>query len=225
MRPGKGTASRAPRAALSAAALGRALGGRLPDAGMRIGLLGGSFNPTHDGHLDLSKTALVRLALDEVWWLVSPQNPLKPKAGMAGLDQRVAQARTAADHPRIRVTALESELGTRYSVDTIKTLKRQFPKVDFVWLMGADNLIQLPNWKDWEQLFRQVAIAVFARPGYSEQALAGEPAKLFADCRVAERRAAQLAATPPPAWAFIHGPLNLSSSTAIRKQAAERGRN
>ncbi len=221
MRPGKGTASRTPCPALSAAALGRALGGRLPDAGTRIGLLGGSFNPTHDGHLDLSKTALVRLALDEVWWLVSPQNPLKPKDGMAGLDQRVAQARTAVDHPRIRVTALEAELGTRYSVDTIKTLKRQFPKVDFVWLMGADNLIQLPNWKDWEQLFRQVAIAVFARPGYSEQALAGKPAKLFADCRVAEPRAAGLAATPPPAWAFIHGPLNPSSSTAIREQAAE----
>ncbi len=172
--------------------------------------------------MDLSKTALDRLALDEVWWLVSPQNPLKPKDGMAGLDQRVAQARAVVEPPRIRVTALEAELGTRYSVDTVKALKQQFPKVDFVWLMGADNFIQLPDWKDWEQLFRQVAIAVFTRPGYSQQALAGRPAELFARCRVAERRADQLAGTPPPAWVFIHGPLNPSSSTALRKQAAEK---
>ncbi len=224
-RPGNRTARRAPpRGAPSPAALGRALGGQLPGHGMRIGLLGGSFNPAHSGHLDLSRTALVRLALDEVWWLVSPQNPLKPKEGMADLDQRVAQARAAVDYPRIRVTALEAELGTRYSVDTVKALKRYFPKVDFVWLMGADNLIQLPDWKDWEQLFREVAIAVFARPGYSQRALAGKPAELFAQRRLAERHAARLAGTPPPAWIFIHGPLNPSSSTALRKKAAKRGR-
>jgi nicotinate-nucleotide adenylyltransferase len=223
MRLGKRTPGRVRHAALSAAALERALGGRRPGPGTRIGLLGGSFNPTHDGHLDLSKTALVRLALDEVWWLVSPQNPLKPTDDMASLDQRVAQACASVDHPQIRVTALEAELGTRYSVDTIKALKRHFPKVDFVWLIGADNLIQLPDWKDWEQLFRQVAIAVFARPGYSRKALAGKPARLFADCRVAERRADQLAVTPPPSWVFIHGPLNPSSSTAIRKKVAGHG--
>jgi nicotinate-nucleotide adenylyltransferase len=223
MRPGKESASRAPSAAPSLAALGRALGGRLPGSGSRIGLLGGSFNPAHDGHLDLSKTALDRLSLDEVWWLVSPQNPLKPKDHMAGLDQRATQARASVDHPQIRVTALEAELGTRYSVDTVKALKRQFPEVHFVWLMGADNLIQLPEWKDWKQLFRQVAVAVFARPGYSQRALASKPAKLFADCRVTERRADQHAVTPPPAWVFIHGPLNPSSSTAIRKQVPEKG--
>ena len=223
MRPGKGTISRASSAAPSLAALGQALSGRLPGSGMRIGLLGGSFNPAHDGHLDLSKTALDRLSLDEVWWLVSPQNPLKPKDDMAGLDQRVAQARASVDHPQIRVTALEAELGTRYSIDTVKALKRQFPEVHFVWLMGADNLIQLPDWKDWEQLARQIPVAVFSRPGYSKRALGSKPAKLFADCRVSEQRADQLAGTPPPAWAFIHGPRNPSSSTAIRKQVPEKG--
>lgn len=223
MRLGKTASGQAPRQSLSAAALERALGGRRPEPAERIGLLGGSFNPAHSGHQDLSKTALDRLALDQVWWLVSPQNPLKPREGMAGLDQRVAAARAAVDHPQIRVTALESELGTRYTVDTVKALLRDFPKVHFVWLMGADNLIQLPQWKDWERLFRLVPVAVFARPGYSKQALASAPAKRFADCRVAEPQADQLAVTPPPAWVFIHGPLNPSSSTAIRKRRAERG--
>lgn len=209
--------------AVSPAALGRALGGRLPGPGMRIGLLGGSFNPTHPGHVNLSKTALVRLALDEVWWLVSPQNPLKSADGMAPLDQRVAQARAAVDHPRIRVTALEADLGTRYSVDTVEALIGHCPKVDFVWLMGADTFIELPRWKDWERLFRQVAIAVFARPGYTQQALSARPAESFAHCRVAERRADRLADTPPPAWVYIHGPLDPSSSTALRKRAADGG--
>ena len=212
----------APVGMVTDATLGRALGGRLPSAGQRIGLLGGSFNPTHDGHLELTRTALARLALDEVWWLVSPQNPLKPEAGMAGLDERVAQARDAVDHPQVRVTALEAALGTRYSVDTVQALTRHFPKVRFVWLMGADNLIQLPEWKDWQRLFERVAIAVFARPGYSERALAAKPAELFARARLAERLAAELADRPPPAWVFIHGPLNPSSSTALRAQAAAR---
>ena len=223
MAAGNRMDSPAPGGTVTDAALGRALGGRLPGAGMRIGLLGGSFNPTHDGHLELTKTALARLALDEVWWLVSPQNPLKPEAGMASLDERVAQARAAVAHPHIRITALEADLGTRYSVDTVQALIRHFPKARFVWLMGADNLIQLPEWKDWQQLFRCVAIAVFARPGYSEVALAGKPAELFARCRLAERLATELADKPPPAWVFIHGPLNPSSSTALRKQAAEGG--
>jgi nicotinate-nucleotide adenylyltransferase len=201
MRPGKRAASQVPRSTLSTAALERALGGRRPDPGMRIGLFGGSFNPAHDGHVELSVTALDRLGLDQIWWLVSPQNPLKPREGMAGLEQRVAEARAAVDHPQIRVTAIESELATRFS---------------------ADNLIQLPEWKDWEQLFQLVPVAVFARPSYSRRALASEPAKRFADCRVAEPHAGRLAEIPPPAWAFIRGPLNPSSSTAIRRRIAKR---
>ena len=212
----------APVRMVTDATLGRALGGRLPSAGQRIGLLGGSFNPSHDGHLELTRTALARLALDEVWWLVSPQNPLKPEAGMAGLEERVSQAREAVDQPQVRVTALEAALGTRFSVDTVQALTRHFPKVRFVWLMGADNLIQLPEWKDWRRLFERVPIAVFARPGYSERALATKPAELFARVRLAESQATELADRPPPAWVFIHGPLNPSSSTALRAQAAER---
>lgn len=222
MRPGKRAASQVPRSTLSTAALERALGGRRPDPGMRIGLLGGSFNPAHGGHVELSVTALDRLGLDQIWWLVSPQNPLKPRDGMADLEQRVAEARAAVDHPQIRVTAIESELATRYTVDTIRALLRQFSKVHFVWLMGADNLIQLPEWKDWEQLFQLVPVAVFARPSYSRRALASAPAKRFADCRVAEPHAGRLAEIPPPAWAFIRGPLNPSSSTAIRRRIAKR---
>ena len=210
----------------SAAALKRVLkqagGDPLPTAGARIGLLGGSFNPTHDGHLEISRTALARLSLDEVWWLVSPQNPLKSAEGMAGLEERLARARAAADRPGIRVTALESALGTRFTIDTVAAVKRSFPKHHFVWLMGADNLVQLPHWKNWEQLFARVAIAVIARPGYSRKALAGTAAKAFADHRLAERDAARLAETPPPAWVFLRGPRNPNSSTAIRKRAAKR---
>ena len=137
--------------------------------------------------------------------------------------RRAPKARAAVDHPQIRVTALESDLGTRYTVDTVRALMRQFPKVHFVWLMGADNLIQLPRWKDWEQLFQLVPVAVFARPGYSRRALASAPAKRFADSRLTGPQAARLALTPPPAWAFIRGPLSPSSSTAVRKKIAARG--
>ena len=140
---------------------------------------------------------------------------------MAKLDQRVAHARAAVDHPRIRVTALEDTLGTRYSVDTVEALRRHFPRVDFVWLMGADTFIQLPHWKRWERLLRQIPIAVFARPGYEQRALSGRPAGAFARYRVAERQAARLVRMRPPAWVFIHGPLDPSSSTELRKRAGK----
>ena len=141
----------------------------------RIGLLGGSFNPAHRGHLHLSLTALQRLDLDEVWWLVSPQNPLKPVAGMAPFPVRLDQARQiAAGHKRIRVTDLENRLGrSRYTVDTLKALRRRFPRLRFVWLMGGDNLVQIRRWERWAEIFRTVPIAVFDRPSYSAKALAG----------------------------------------------------
>ena len=190
--------------------------------GQRIGLLGGSFNPAHGAHLEISRTALTRLGLDEVWWLVSPQNPLKPARGMAPLESRLAGARDVADHPRIRVTALESALGTLYSADTVRALTTRFPKVRFVWLIGADNLGQIPRWKDWREIFAHVPVAVFARPNYSSRALSGKAAQSFARARIRESRATRLADTPPPAWVFIHGRLNPSSSTAIRGGAGDR---
>ena len=135
--------------------------------GASVGLLGGSFNPAHGGHRHVSVAALERLGLDEVWWLVSPQNPLKPVAGMAPLAARLQSAQRVARHPRIRATAIEEKLGTRRTVDTLRALRRRFPHVRFVWLMGADNLAQFHRWADWRTIARQAPIVVFARPRYA----------------------------------------------------------
>ena len=138
----------------------------------RTGLLGGSFNPAHRGHRRISLAAMERLGLEEVWWLVSPGNPLKPAAGMAPLPARFASARAAARRAPIRVTAIERELGTRYTADTLKALIRRYPHRQFVWIMGADNLAQFHRWRDWRTIARLVPIAVFARPGYEAEAFA-----------------------------------------------------
>ena len=138
----------------------------------RIGLLGGSFNPAHGGHRRISLFVLRALALDEIWWMVSPGNPLKPKAGMAPLDARVRSAMGQARRAPIRVTAIERELGTRYTVDTLGAIERRYPRYDFVWLMGADNLAQFHRWKDWRGIARRMPIAVIARPGYNGDAVA-----------------------------------------------------
>ncbi len=135
--------------------------------GYSVGLLGGSFNPAHGGHRRMSLAALQRLKLDEIWWLVSPQNPLKPAAGMASLSARLAYARAVANHPRIRVTAIEQQLGTQLTADTIPALKARFPQVRFLWLMGADNLLQFHRWADWRGIAREVPIVVLARPDYT----------------------------------------------------------
>ncbi|ODP38169.1 nicotinate-nucleotide adenylyltransferase [Sphingomonas turrisvirgatae] len=136
----------------------------------RIGLLGGSFNPAHRGHRAISLHALRALQLDEVWWLVSPGNPLKPVEGMAPLAARLASARRVARHAPIRPTAIEQQLKTRYTLDTLTKLTRRYPKNRFVWLMGADNLAQFDRWKGWRTIARQVPIAVVARPGYDARA-------------------------------------------------------
>jgi nicotinate-nucleotide adenylyltransferase len=143
--------------------------------GPLTGLLGGSFNPAHGGHRRISLFAARALGLDEVWWLVSPGNPLKPKAGMAPLSARVAKARQVARGAPIMVTAIERELGTRYTVETLRALQRRYPQRRFVWLMGADNLAQFDRWKDWRGIARMMPIAVIARPGY-DAAAAASPA-------------------------------------------------
>ena len=211
-RPGRHSLSR----------LRAALGGRLPAPGQRIGLLGGSFNPAHRGHLEISRAALDRLGLDRVWWLVSPQNPLKTTHDMAPMEQRLASARALARDPRILALALESALGTVYTADTVTALVERFPRARFVWLMGADNLIQVSDWKNWETIFRTVAVAVFDRPSYSLGALAATAARRFARRRLPESAARTLAERAPPAWVFVHQRLNPQSSTGIR--AAGRGR-
>ena len=189
-------------------------------AGLRIGLLGGSFNPAHAGHRHISLHALKALGLDQVWWLVSPQNPLKPTRGMASLAERMAEARGVARHPHIRVTAIERELGTRYTADTLSELKRRFPRTRFVWLMGADNLRQIPRWRHWTRIFRLVPVAVLARPTYSMNALGGMAARRYARRRVKDHRAKGLAGHATPAWIFLRNPLHPASATAIRRARA-----
>jgi nicotinate (nicotinamide) nucleotide adenylyltransferase/ribosome silencing factor RsfS/YbeB/iojap len=185
--------------------------------------LGGSFNPAHGGHLHLSLLALRRLALDEVWWLISPQNPLKPVAGMAPFAVRLEQARrVAAGRKRIVVSDLESRLGgSTYTADTLRALRARLPRLRFVWLMGADNLVQLRHWQRWSEIFQTVAIAVFDRPCHSLKALAGLPARRFSRHRVPISAARRLAEMKPPAWVFFHTRLDRSSATRLRSERQE----
>jgi nicotinate-nucleotide adenylyltransferase len=191
-------------------------------AGLRVGLLGGSFNPAHDGHRYVSLNALRSLGLDQVWWLVSPQNPLKPVAGMAPFAARLAQARQVARHPRIRVSDIEARLGTRFTVDTLARLKRLHGH-RFVWLLGADNLVQLPRWRRWRQIMAAVPVAVFERAPYSYAALAGKAAVRFGAARIGDDDLRDLVAMPPPAWAFVRLRSHPASATAIRAGAAPAG--
>jgi nicotinate-nucleotide adenylyltransferase len=186
----------------------------------RIGILGGSFNPAHSGHREISLAALALLGLDEVWWMVSPQNPLKPVDGMAPLPSRVDAAQKVAHHPRIRVTDIETRLGTRYTADTLRKLCETHRDCRFVWLMGADNLVQIAAWKDWTQIFHQLPIAVFDRPTYTYKGMAAQAARRFQAFRRPEQAAERLAITPPPAWTFIHHRLNPISATEIRAKRA-----
>jgi nicotinate-nucleotide adenylyltransferase len=191
----------------------RAFGWAVP---RRVGLLGGSFNPAHAGHLYISELALKLLGLDEVWWLVSPQNPLKPAKGMAPLAKRLEEARRQARHPKLRVTAIEADLGTRYTADTLATLCARYPRIRFVWLMGADNLRQIEHWRAWSSIFHLMPIAVFARHTYDSRALAGKAASRFRKYRRHLHRAGRFSSKTPPAWAFVHSRLHPASGTAIR---------
>ena len=184
--------------------------------GMRIGLLGGSFNPPHAGHVHISRVALARLGLDQVWWLVSPGNPLKNVSKLPDLGTRVAAARDIARHPRIAVTGFEGALGSGYSIDTIRFLQRRYPQTHFVWLMGADNLAGLHRWRAWEELFRRVPIAVLDRPGFRLKARASKAAQRFAAAAIDESDAAGLALMRPPAWTLLTIPLSKLSSTGLR---------
>lgn len=186
---------------------------------MRIGLLGGSFNPAHDAHLRISLVALKRLGLDQVWWLVSPHNPLKEEQRTPALAERVAAARTVGRHPKIVVTGFEGGRESPYTIDTIRFLKRRYPSVGFVWLMGADNLAAFHRWRAFEELFRLVPIAVFDRPGFRLKALASRAAQRFAFAQIDESDARGLAGLHPPAWALLTLPLSGLSSTRLRGEA------
>ncbi len=190
----------------------------------RVGLLGGSFNPAHDGHRHVALTALGRLGLDQVWLLVSPQNPLKGVGDMASLADRLASARQILGRdPRLRACALESAFSTRFTADTLAQLRRRFPRIAFVWLMGADNLAQMPRWRRWRRIYQTVPVAVFARSPYSQGALASMAAHRFARFRRAEARARGLAGCAAPAWCYVHARLHPASATAIRAQGLALG--
>lgn len=184
--------------------------------GESIGLLGGSFDPPHAGHVHISKAALTRFRLDRVWWVVSPGNPLKQR-GPAPMNQRMQAAREMIGHPRIEVTDIEARLGTRYTADTIRAIGGMFPDVRFVWLMGADNLSQFHLWQDWEEILFSVPMGVLARPGERMPARLSKTARIHADARLPSKASVLLARGEAPRWCFVNLPLSPASSTAIRK--------
>ena len=190
--------------------------------GQIIGLLGGSFNPPHAAHLLISETALKRLGLDKVWWIVSPGNPLKNRADQAPLAERIVLCRAVAKNPRIEITDFEADLPTPYTASTIAFLKRRSPLVRFVWIMGADNLASFDRWLHWREIFTTVPIVVVDRPGWRMKALASKAAQAFAGRRIPETDAKALIHAPPPAWTFLTGPLSHLSSTALRGKAKAR---
>ncbi|MGL4811739.1 MAG: nicotinate-nucleotide adenylyltransferase [Beijerinckiaceae bacterium] len=186
----------------------------------RIGLLGGSFNPAHNAHRLVSLTALKRLKLDWVWWLVTPGNPLKDNAGLPPLDARMAAARALAHHPRIRISGVERDFGTHYTRDSLMALRRRAPAARFVWLMGADNLTQFARWGGWRAIASMAPLCVVDRPRSTLKALSSRAALTLARYRLPERASAALPSRRPPAWVFLHGKRSTLSSTAIRQGLA-----
>ncbi|MFO1032547.1 MAG: nicotinate-nucleotide adenylyltransferase [Hyphomicrobiales bacterium] len=186
--------------------------------GQRIGLFGGSFNPAHRGHRMVALYALKRLKLDWVWWLVSPQNPLKDPRETDDYGKRLRQTRLMARHPRFVVTDLERQIASRNTAQTLAALKVPFKRAHFVWIMGADSLANLHRWHNWRDIAEDVAFAVLARPGYSIRALGGNAAEALAFARVSGNDAAAVVTRKPPAWVFVTMPLRKESSTAIRKR-------
>ena len=190
--------------------------------GQSIGLLGGSFNPPHSAHRQISEIVLKRLGLDQVWWLVTPGNPMKARADLAPLAERLVLCRAMAKNPRIEVTAFERELPAPYTAATLAFLKRRSPLVRFVWIMGADNLALFHRWRRWREILTMVPVVVVDRPGWRLKAFASKAAKAFASSRVPETRARGLATMPPPAWTFLTGPLSHVSSTDLRRKERSR---
>ena len=183
---------------------------------MAVGLYGGSFNPVHAGHLHVARTALRRLGLDRVIWLVSPQNPLKPSTGTADLDARLVETRRLAQGPSMIISDIERGIGTRYTLDTVRWLKARFPGVRFVWIMGADSLAGFHRWRGWADLAREVPIIVISRTGAATRSRFSPLARRFAGSRLAPSAARTLAARTPPAWIYLPAPFHAVSSTEVR---------
>lgn len=192
--------------------------------GQRIGVMGGTFNPPHDGHRIVAETAIKRLNLDQLWWVATPGNPLKEHDGLAPLGERLGQMRRFARGSHMKLTGFERELGTPYTAATLAFLKRRFLGVRFVWVMGADNLATFDHWQHWRTIAATMPIAVVDRPGWRLKALSGPAAAALAGRRVSERDAAALWRHTPPAWVFLTSRLSPLSSSALRDAAIERRR-
>ena len=184
--------------------------------GQRIGIMGGSFNPPHEGHAIVAETAVKRLDLDQLWWVVTPGNPLKSNGALPSQSERMAAARAFARGPKMKITGFEAELGTPYTAATLAFLKSRFPGVNFVWVMGADNLASFNRWQHWKSIAASFPIAVVDRPGWRLKALAGEAAQLLGPARLGEGEARHLALSIPPAWVFLTSRLSEQSSTKLR---------
>lgn len=193
---------------------------------MSVGLFGGSFNPAHDGHAHVAETAMRHLGLDRVVWLVSPQNPLKDARDSAPLAERLVSARDAAKlaarGPSMIISDVETRMGTRWTIDTLRALVARHPGVNFVWLMGSDNLAGFHKWRGWTDIMRLMPMAVIARPGSMLDSRTAPAAARFADARVPARKARLLSRMPAPAWTYLTAPLNPRSSTALRQAAKSR---
>lgn len=187
--------------------------------GQRIGLLGGSFDPPHVGHVHITQEAFKRFALDQVWWLVSPGNPLKDR-GPTKLARRMAAAREIMDHPRVHICDFESHVGTRFTAETIAVLQDTCPQARFVWLMGADNLAQFHRWKDWQDIMARVPVGVLARPGDRIEARTAKAAQVFRRAQLHPRNSRALSRKDAPVWAFVNVPMQDISSTQLRKNGA-----
>jgi len=193
---------------------------RMPVAGdgQKIGLFGGSFNPAHEGHINLCDLALKRLELDQIWWMVTPGNPLKDISKLAPLEARIKKCHEIISHPRIKVTAFEAKHKVRYTADTLKLVKRLRPRNDFIWLMGADNLADFHHWQDWRQIADMMPIAVIDRPGSTLSYHSALASIALSKYRIDEGDAPLLAHMKPPAWTFLHGPRSSLSSTQLRAE-------
>ena len=191
---------------------------RIPHAedGMTIGLLGGSFNPAHEGHVHISELVLQRLQLHKVWWLVSPGNPLKNNDDLPDLKKRLSSCKELVNNPKIEITGFEAKYHTRYTADTLALLKRIRPRVNFVWIMGADNLAQFHQWQDWKKIAAMMPMVVIDRPGSTLSFRSARAAQTLSRYRKDPDAISNLAFEKPPAWTFIHGPRSSLSSTAIR---------
>ena len=184
--------------------------------GMTIGLFGGSFNPPHNGHVHVCETALKRGHFDRVWWLVTPGNPLKDTSELESLASRLRKCHELVNHPKMQITAFEAKHNLRYTEETLALLKRLRPRVNFVWLMGADNLKNFHQWQNWRQIAKMMPIMIIDRPGFTLSYLSAQAAIALSRYRIDETDAELLSLMRPPAWCFIHAPRSSLSSTAIR---------